>query len=222
MSGDRPTSAPRRDAWLVSTQEDFEASARAFVDVVGRLSPDDLALPGLGVWDVRDLVGHTSRALATVEAYLEAGMEPVELDGPVDYFLAALGAPAGSPERAERDAAIAERGRQAGAALGDDPAAAVAELAERVIDLVRRTSPDSPAATAAGSMRLSDYLPTRTLELTVHTLDVCRAVGMAPPAALDGPVASTLVLLAEIAARRPDRVDLLLQLAGRGGGPSAL
>ena len=212
----------RRDACLVSAQEDFEASARAFVDVVGGLSPDDLARPGLGEWDVRALVGHTSRALTTVEAYLETGREPIELEGPADYFLAALGAPAGSPERAERDAAIAERGRQAGAALGDDPAAVVAELAERVVDLVRRTPPDAPVATAAGSMRLSGYLPTRTLELTVHTLDVCRAVGMAPPAALDGPVASTLGLLAEIAARRPDRVDLLLQLAGRGGGPSAL
>lgn len=213
---------PWRDACRVSAQEEFEASARAFVDVVRSLSPAELELPGLGVWDVRALVGHTSRALTTVETYLETGREPIELEGPADYFLAALGAPAGSPERAERDAAIAERGREAGSALGDEPAAVVAELADRVVELVRRTPPDAPVATAVGSMRLADYLPTRTLELTVHTLDVYRAVDRTPPALLDGPVASTLGLLAEIAARRPDRVDLLLQLAGRGGGPSAL
>ena len=203
-------------------QEDFAASARAFVDVVGRLTPDDLALPGLGEWDVRALVGHTSRALTTVETYLAEGREPVEVGEPADYFLAALGAPAGSPERAERDAAIAERGRQAGADLGDNPAEAVVALAERVIGLVERTSPDAPVATPAGTMRLSTYLPTRTLELTVHTLDLCRAVGVAPPPSLDGPVASTLGLLAAIAARRPNRADLLLQLAGRGAPSGAL
>ena len=202
--------------------EDFAASARAFVDVVGRLAPGDLALPGLGEWDVRALVGHTSRALVTVEAYLSEGREPVEVEDPADYFLAVLGDPAGSAERAERDAAIAERGRQAGADLGDDPAAAVAELAERVIGLVERTPPDAPVATPAGTMRLSGYLPTRTLELTVHTLDLCRAVGVTTPASLDGPVASTLGLLAAIAGRRPDRADLLLQLAGRGGSAGAL
>ena len=202
--------------------EDFGASARAFVEVVGRLAPDDLTLPGLGVWDVRALVGHTSRALSTVETYLAVGRQPVEIAEPVDYFLAALGAPAGTPQRAERDAAIAERGRQAGAELGDDPATAVAELAERVVGLVGRTPPDAPVATPAGTMRLSAYLPTRTLELTVHSLDTCRAVGVTPPPSLDVPVAPTLGLLAAIAAHRPNRADLLLQLAGRGVAASAL
>ncbi len=64
--------------------------------------------------DVRDLVGHPSRSLLTVESYLSEQVPAVELSSPVDYFTA-VHASLGKP------AAVAQRGRDAGAALGARP-----------------------------------------------------------------------------------------------------
>jgi hypothetical protein len=36
--------------------------------------------PGLGEWDVRALVGHTSRSFLTVETYLDRPAEAVEVE----------------------------------------------------------------------------------------------------------------------------------------------
>ena len=80
--------------------------------------------PGLGEWDVRSLVGHTSRALLTVETYLASPADVVEVGSTAEYYRATRAAAAG-PE-------VAARGVAAGEALGTDPAAAVAEIAARV------------------------------------------------------------------------------------------
>lgn len=204
------------------TQELFTAAARGFTAVVAGLGPDDLRRPGLGTWDVRALVGHTSRALLTVESYLAAGAGPVDVDDPVAYFFAVLPDSVPADQRAALDATIADRGRTAGEDLGPDPAGQVADLAERVIRLVAATPLDAPVATPAGTMSLAAYLPTRTFELAVHTLDLCRAVDAPPPPELDRPVAATLELVGRIAARRQHRADLLLQFLGRGSAIGAL
>lgn len=81
--------------------------------------------PGLGEWDVRALVGHTSRSLLTVEAYLAQPAAAVEVESAAGYFRATSGAAVGY--------GVAERGRDAGMALGADPANALADLAERVL-----------------------------------------------------------------------------------------
>jgi hypothetical protein len=73
---------------------------------------------------------------------------------------------------------ILERGRQAGAQLGDDPAAAVAALVERVTERLDGTDPDALITTIGGGMRVVTYLPTRTFELAVHCLDICAATGL--------------------------------------------
>jgi hypothetical protein len=61
-----------------SSPDAFRQAAGWYVDMVGRVGPrwDE---PGLGVWTVRDLVGHTSRSLLTVEAYLDKPADAVEL-----------------------------------------------------------------------------------------------------------------------------------------------
>src|SRR5918912_3872212 len=103
----------------------FTEAADYFVATVARVPADAWDRPGLGEWSVRALVGHTSRALLTVETYLAAGAARVAVPSPVEYFLVGL---------ATADhGAIAERGRQAGAALGDAPAEAVHALAERAV-----------------------------------------------------------------------------------------
>ncbi|HET7724170.1 MAG TPA: maleylpyruvate isomerase N-terminal domain-containing protein [Propionibacteriaceae bacterium] len=164
------------------------------------------AEPGLGEWDVRALVGHTSRALLTVESYLATPPERVDLDSPVAYYGATRPMAAG--------AAVAQRGRDAGQALGDDPVVAVAAIAERVVPLVQRCTGEELLTTIAGGMRLADYLPTRTFELVVHTCDLAAALGQPadPPAVA---ARAALALAGDLVIDEGHAGEVLLALTGR-------
>ena len=130
------------------------------------------------------------------------------LGHPLDYYAAFRTTAAGE------DGAIAERGKEAGRLLGDDLAGAVAALAARVLERVDGAPDDAPVATPAGTMRLIDYLPSRVFELTVHRLDICRAVGF--DEATDGPeLAVSAVLAAGIASLGCEVPAMLLALTGR-------
>lgn len=146
----------------------FAEAARWFVAVTDRVQ-GRWDRPGLGEWDVRALVGHTSRALLTVEAYLDRPAREVQIASAADYLRATRQIAAG--------AEVAARGRAAGQALGADPAPAVAVLARRVVALLEDQDPATLVTTVAGGMRLADYLPTRTFELAVHTADLATALG---------------------------------------------
>lgn len=162
--------------------------------------------PGLGEWDVRALVGHTSRSFLTVEEYLGRPAELVEVASAVGYYQATREIAAGP--------GVADRGRQAGAVLGDDPAAAVAEIADRVGELVRGCDGTELLTSIAGGMRLADYLPTRTFELTVHTADLATALGV--PADVPASAArETLGLVTALAVEDGTAVELLLATTGR-------
>lgn len=128
--------------------------------------------PGLGEWDVRALVGHTTRSLLTVEAYVARPATVVEVASAAEYFRVTSATAA--------DPAVAARGRDAGNALGADPAAGVVEIAARVLPLIDTHDGSELVTTIAGGMRLGDYLPTRTFELAVHTADLAVALGLPP------------------------------------------
>src|SRR4051794_6362190 len=178
-------------------RQHFRDAAGAFVELLSAVGPQDWAKPGLGVWTVRDLAGHASRALITVESYLDGArtwQEP-ELRDAIAYVRAA-GSGHADP------GSIAERGRQAGAALGEDPHASVAEVAERVLALVDRSPDDAVVNSPLGTMTLLGYLPTRTFELVVHGLDLAAATGVPRPARLAAPLRASLALATELAAAR--------------------
>ncbi len=161
---------------------------------------------------MRDLVGHTSRALLTVETYLGKPVAAVEVTSPVDYFRLSL-ASVGDP------AAVAQRGRDAGTVLGDEVPQAIGAIADRVRARVRAASEDDLVATPVGGMRLADYLPTRIFELTVHTCDLATALGEqfeVPQAA----GVESLSLVGELAARAGRAGPLLRAATGRGGLPN--
>jgi uncharacterized protein (TIGR03083 family) len=153
----------------------WEDSLRAFADAAqwfvgtSALVGDRWDQPGLGEWDVRALVGHTSRSFLTVETYLDRPAAGIEVASAGDYFRTTRAVAAGP--------AVTARGRDAGAALGSDPAAAVAEIAERVLRLFDARDGTELLTTIVGGMRLADYLPTRTFELAVHTSDLATALG---------------------------------------------
>ena len=158
-------------------RQGFREAADCFVETV-RLVPGDLwDAPALGVWSVRSLVGHASRALLIVEQFAAVAPAAVDIADSADYYRRAFTGE-GTNER------IAERGRLTGEELGDDPAGAVAALRDRVLAAVDALPDDHPLGTLIGGIRLIDYLPGRTTELVVHTLDLGRAVGVdGPPSA---------------------------------------
>src|SRR4051794_22073441 len=195
----------------------WDDSRRAFRDAAewfvrtAALVGDRWDHPGLGEWDVRALVGHTSRSLLTVESYLARPAPDVAVPTPDAYYLATSAVAAGP--------AVAERGRDAGAALGADPAAAVAGIAARVLPLVGERDGTELVTTLAGGMRLADYLPTRTFELAVHTADLATALGL-PPEVPRTAAAQALHLVADLAVANALAGPLLLAATGRPGLPS--
>jgi hypothetical protein len=197
--------------WAASSRS-FTEAAHWFLATVDQVG-DRWAAPGLGEWDVRALVGHTSRSFLTVESYLARPADAVEIGSAADYY-AATRAAAASP-------AVAERGRDAGAALGAEPVVAVQEIAARVLDQVGRCDGTELVTTIAGGMRLADYLPTRTFELVVHGLDLARALGepLDVPAL---PAAHALALVAELAVSGGQAGPLLLAATGRTADLSVL
>jgi uncharacterized protein (TIGR03083 family) len=192
----------------------WDDSRRAFTDAAhwfvgtAALVGDRWERPGLGEWDVRALVGHTSRSFLTVETYLARPAEAIDVASAADYFRATRAAAA--------DAAVAARGRDAGIALGADPAAAVAEIAARVLALVDTTDGSELVTTIVGGMRLADYLPTRTFELAVHTADLATALGV-PPDVPATAAAQALRLVADLALADGLAGPLLLVATGRPG-----
>lgn len=154
---------------------------------------------------MRDLVGHTSRALVTVTTYLAAPADRVEFADSLAYFQAAL---------ASDPATIARRGREAGAALGPDPAAAVRRQLASALTAVAAASPATVAGTPFGGIRALEYLPTRTFELTVHSLDLCAACQL-PAEVPEGPLRASLDLAAGLALRSGKAARLLLLATGR-------
>lgn len=187
----------------------FSEAAEWFVSTV-QLVDGRWDRPGLGEWDLRALVGHTSRALLTIEEYLARPAAAAEFASAAEYFRAAR-ALAASP-------AVARRGREAGAALGEDPAAAVAGIAVRILALIDEQDGTEMVTTAVGGMWLTDYLPTRTFELTVHTADLATALEAhldVPPAA----AAQALGVVADLAIGDDAAGPLLLAATGRTGLP---
>lgn len=190
----------------------WDESRRAFADAAAgfvrtvALVGDRWQEPGLGEWDVRALVGHTSRSLLTVEEYLARPAATVEVPSAPAYY-AATSAMAAGP-------GVAARGVAAGQALGDDPATAVAGLAARVVPLVERSDGSGLLTTLAGGMRLDDYLPTRTFELAVHTCDLATALGL--PLEVPATAATqALRLVSELAVSSGQAGPLLLAATGR-------
>jgi uncharacterized protein (TIGR03083 family) len=188
-------------------REAYESAAGLFVQTVEQVGPAQWEQPGLGVWTVRDLVGHTSRALLTVEQYLARPAAQREVMRPVDYYLRAQ---AGLAD----PASVAARGREAGMALGADPLAAVRDITARVLPQVKTAPDEALVSTPVGGIRLIDYLPSRIFELAVHTLDLAAALPVI--VTLPETVATvTLHLLADLAIQPDKAAALLLAATGR-------
>lgn len=194
---------------MTDVRHAFSEATAGFVDAVLSVPDDAWMAPGLGVWNVRQLVGHTSRALVTVEQYLDTMPAEVTIHSPFDYYTLGLQV---ATTTLHDD--VAERGRQAGAALGDDPVPAIRELCQRVLDRVASEPDDAVCTSRFGGMFLIDYLPTRIVELTVHTLDLTDALDR-PPTVRPDAIALTTAIMAQVA----DPLVMIRALGGRSSLP---
>ena len=191
----------------------FASAAHSFAALVHRIPSDRWDGPGLGEWDLRALVGHASRSLITVSTYLGHAAEREDVTSPQDYYaqIRDYASKVGSAD-------IVERGRQAGRDLGDDPAATVDGLVQRVLDELSDAGNPLIAVIGGLGIRLHNYLPTRTFELVVHGLDIARAVDISLPPPVDVLEEAT-VLAARIAVVEGHGETVLLALTGRAGLP---
>lgn len=64
-------------------------------------------------------------------------------------------------------------------------------------------------------MTLAGYLPTRVFELTVHGIDLARALDVDPPVTLGPGIGLSCALAGDLAADSPDAVAVLMALTGR-------
>ena len=205
---------PQHDGPDREAIEHYRAASTAFLEACRGVT--DWEAPGLGVWTVRSLAGHTNRSHTNVTRYVAAGPEPgaVRVDGPVGYF-AAFWAP--QPGRnVSDDEEVAERGRNAGEALGEEPLSVIERDRAEVLAVLESTALDVELRTPAGTMTLAGYLATRIFELAVHTVDVARATGQTMPAALDPVVPRVVRLAADLAVARGAGVVVAEALTGRG------
>ncbi|MCW4458985.1 maleylpyruvate isomerase family mycothiol-dependent enzyme [Microbacterium sp. MPKO10] len=190
----------------------YEMACRTFIDVVAGISNDQWDAPGLGVWDVRSLTGHTARAVITVIDYLD--LDPAaQIDMPTagDYY-GQIYLAYTNPE------AIAKRGVEAGVALGDDPVAAITGLVERALALLAEQPDDRLVSLGGMGIPINEYLKTRVFELVVHTMDLARATGQTAHFAPEL-IESAASLAAGIAARTGDGEQVIMALTGRGALP---
>jgi len=192
----------------VSSAALFARSASSFVELLGQIHDDQWELPGLGVWTVRSLAGHTARAILTVESYL-GQEEPSDVTIPdaAAYYSSVY------PQFTDA-AAVAARGVEAGVWLGSDPAAQVSSALTRTLAEVDSQPANRIISIGGMGILLSEYLRTRVLELVVHTIDLTRATGI-PHSLPTATITEALALASATAAGKGEGETVLLALTGR-------
>lgn len=158
------------------------------------LTDEQLALPVAGApaagRTVRELVARVSLAVDAVADALEGPV--VTAGAPVVGLLEWASTPRG--DRTEDLTAVAASGSVAEVA---------GRAAERIAALLPGVPDDRPVAVREGTMRLGDFLVTRTVELVVGTDDLNRATGLAVPYERQALATCTRLLADTLAAKAP-------------------
>lgn len=185
----------------------FRTAGELFVSTVQTVQADQWDLPGLGEWNVRELVAHTVRAFRTVDDYLDGVVrDATPLPSAAAYFRVVLAED--DPHRH-----IAVRARRESGDLGENPIQVVEQLADQATRIAARAPGSTPVHTFVGVIPLADYLATRVVELMVHTIDLAAALGLdlaVPPA----PGRMAIQVLADLV-DEGYVADVLLSLTGR-------
>jgi uncharacterized protein (TIGR03083 family) len=192
----------------MTSATDFETAAHSFLDLVAEVKVSQWSEPALGVWDVRSLVGHTSRAITVVETYLSAD-PALEVTAPdAEAYYATV-----FTEYTDNDA-IAARGVEAGKNLNEDSGAEFEAALNRALVLIEQNGPDRIVAIGPIGIPLGEYLRTRVFELVIHSMDIAKATNQAHGIPADV-IANVADLSARVAVRKGDGEAILFALTGR-------
>ena len=153
----------------------FRDASDVFLAATGAVPAGGWDEPGLGEWTVRELTAHALRAFLTLQRLCDTTGGAPQLESAMAYYRAVA-------VREDVHAGVLQRGREAGAQLVD-PEATARRTAEQALGRLAATPDEHVGETFAGPMRLADYLPTRVVELGIHTLDLQRGDGPADGAA---------------------------------------
>ncbi len=189
----------------------YRQAVVCFLETANKISLGQWDASALGVWSVRDLVGHMSRSITRIEEFGTQRAESVDITSAVHHYRRSLRQPSD-------DERVAQRGREAGQALGDDPLATMNADWARAEPILDATDEDTIIAYDNGGIRFGDYLDTRVFELTVHTLDLANAIGADVEPQREA-MAATLQLLAALALESGRGASLALSGTGRGPLP---
>ncbi|MFG1608179.1 maleylpyruvate isomerase N-terminal domain-containing protein [Actinoplanes sp. NPDC049265] len=194
----------------------YRAAAVSFADLITRVPADRWDAAALGEWSLRDLVGHVTTELRDVPEVLATPADAVEVPSTEAYWAFARVTPVDVVAKAHAESGRAAR--EAGQALGDDPASVVNQLIGRATQALAGTKDNDVVSTAAGGMRVRDWLPTRTFELVVHGQDVADAAGRDFAPGLDA-MAEAVTQATFVAVAVGDGPLLLRALTGRTALP---
>ncbi|WP_436529661.1 maleylpyruvate isomerase N-terminal domain-containing protein [Actinoplanes sp. HUAS TT8] len=196
----------------------YRSAAIAYAGLVAAIPLERLDEPGLGEWTLRELLGHTvSSALRQVPDVLATRAPVIEVATPEGYFAYARSAPADLVAAAHE--ASTEDARATAEDLGERPADEVSTLIGRATEALSRVADDDVIISAAGGMRVRDWIPTRTFELVVHGLDAATAIGLPYDDLPIETLAESLAMASRTALGVGSGVPLLRALTGRDALP---
>lgn len=189
----------------------FAAAATAFCGITRDIPENAWGAVGLGEWDIRTLVGHTTMAVGAVSNCLTVAAEREDIPSAAAYY----GAIRHFAKTAGANELNTKLSRRAADDLGPDPVAAVDRIVRQALSDLEGAE-DRVVGVFGGvlGIRLSSFVPTRIFELAVHSLDIARATGipLVLPAAV---IAETTMLAAKIAVESGHGAEVLLSLTGR-------
>ncbi len=188
----------------------FDHLGEAYIGLALDLADDELERPGLGEWNVRELLAHGLRAFSTTSTYLDTSPSvDFTIHSAGEYYRIVL---SGS---STIHADVAERARLAAHELHNDLPGTVRTTVEAACARVGLADDEAIACTFAGQILLLPYLATRIVEAAVHLIDLHDALGRELD--LDATVAEIVVLtLVEVT----DASQIIRALTGRGDLPS--
>lgn len=157
------------------------------------------------------VAAHLARAVTLVPRYLDAEGRPPYRDAPA-YFLS-FSEQIDTDLDSEIAAAVRSRA-DAEAEAGLDGVRASWDDARRTLDSVLTPEMEQRGIAVLGSsMRVTDYLVTRMLELVIHSDDLATSLGVEPPEFDEEATSAVISCLLEIARRRSSSLALIRAMA---------
>lgn len=164
-------------------------------EVVASLDPEDFERPTrLGDWHVAQLVAHVGGS--NIGNLLQ---QPSAAPANTDVMAWALATASVATDVNERAQALSDEARPA------ELHALIREMCITVADRLANLDPKFVVPARFGAIRVADYLATRCVELTVHSLDLAAAIDRTVPLDRDAAATAARLLASVFAAVAPGR-----------------